>query len=312
MSPESDWNLTLISGGASNASYPLTEQGVQVGRGDDCDIALNSQNVSRRHARIFVYQGQPYVQDLGSRNGVYVNGVRIQEQRLGSGDTLTMGEFVFQVTSASDPVVTGRRSSRSVLYLAVAGVVLCLLVAVLWKVTSGQKNAQVAVPRTPVAQSSDVQNMFATLDKSSRSARPPGAPQGVGQQGSTGAQEAPAGRAGDKRNAMVREYLDRAELLQEAGKLTEALKQYKLALKLDPTCALCLSRKERLEKEIQARINKNLEDGMKSFKALRYQEAINSWERVLNLDPDPGSQQHQLAKQYIADAEAKLAAQQRF
>ncbi len=310
MSPAAEWKLTMVSGGAKGASYPLTEQGVQIGRSDDCDITLASQNVSRRHARVFVYQGQAYVQDLGSRNGVFVNGVRTQEQVLASGDTLTMGEFVFQVTSGSDPVLAGKRSNKTLLYTA-AAIVLILGIAIAWKLTTGNKAVETAAVNTPAARSSEVQSMFATFDNTNTSTSSMAAPK-AGQPAHTGAQEVPAAPAGDKRSAMVREYLDRAELLQDAGKLTEALKQYKLALKLDPLCTLCQTRKERLEKEIRARINKHLEDGMKSFKALRYQEAINSWELVLNLDPDPGSQSHQLAKQYIADAEAKLAAQQRF
>ena len=313
MSPETDWNLTLVSGGSSSVSYLLTEQGVQIGRADECDITLSSQNVSRRHARVFVYQGRPYVQDLGSRNGVYVNGVRTQEQALSSGDTLTMGEFVFQVTSGSDPVVTARGSSRTALYGVAAIVVVLLVGAIVWKGLSGKKPTQSAVPAVPTTKTSEVQNMFAKLDNTGANTNQAGTTHAGGQPGNVGAQEVPvAGMAADKRNAMVREYLDRAELLQDAGKVTEALKQYKLALKLDPTCALCITRKERLEKAIQERINKYLDDGMKSFKALRYQDAISSWEMVVNLSPDPGSQPHQLAKKYIADAEAKLAAQHRY
>ncbi len=313
MSPETDWKLTLVSGGSGSMSYVLTEQGVQIGRADECDITLNSQNVSRRHARVFVYQGRPYVQDLGSRNGVYVNGVRTQEQALSSGDTLTMGEFVFQVTSGADTVIAGKRRSRTLLYGGAGVLVVLVVVAALWKGTSRTQTSAPATITTPATKTSQVEDMFTTINKTGTVTNPNGTIHAGSQPATVGAQEVPVvGMATDKRNAIVREYLDRAELLQEAGKVTEALKQYKLALKLDPTCALCLTRKERLEKEIQERINKYLEDGMKSFKALRYQDAINAWEMVVNLSPDPGSQPHQLAKQYIADAEAKLAAQNRY
>ncbi len=311
MSPETDWKLTLVSGGSGNVSYVLTEEGLQIGRAEDCDITLSSQNVSRRHARVFVYQGMPYVQDLGSRNGVYVNGVRTQEQALAAGDTLTLGEFVFQVTAGDDPGVGAKRSSRTWLYAGAAVVLVAVVGAIVWKGTTGKQTAVPSAVTTPASRPSEVQDMFSTLNQAGTN------PRGDSRTGpapvNVGAQEVPvAGMATDKRNAMIREYLDRAELLQEAGKVNEALKQYKLALKLDPTCALCITRKERLEKEIQERINKYLEDGMKSFKALRYQDAINAWEMVVNLSPDPGSQPHQLAKQYIADAEAKLAAQHRY
>lgn len=72
--------------------FELAEGEFVVGRGADCQLALDDALVSRRHA-IFVVQGEDlFVDDLGSRNGVRVNGDRIQGRtRLSDGDKVRIG-----------------------------------------------------------------------------------------------------------------------------------------------------------------------------------------------------------------------------
>jgi pSer/pThr/pTyr-binding forkhead associated (FHA) protein len=63
-----------------------------IGRSRDCEIVLSDQNVSRRHAEIRPSGGSWIVRDLGSTNGVKVNGRRIQgPQSLKRGDTIELG-----------------------------------------------------------------------------------------------------------------------------------------------------------------------------------------------------------------------------
>jgi pSer/pThr/pTyr-binding forkhead associated (FHA) protein len=52
---------------------------VTLGREPGNDIVLNAPSVSRRHARIYVWEGRCCIEDLGSSNGVYVNGHKIKE-----------------------------------------------------------------------------------------------------------------------------------------------------------------------------------------------------------------------------------------
>lgn len=68
-------------------------------RCDECDAVLTDQLVSRAHMTIRVFDGAPYAEDLGSTNGTYVNGVRIEGPTLlRDSDTLRVGntEFVFR------------------------------------------------------------------------------------------------------------------------------------------------------------------------------------------------------------------------
>ncbi|MDR0219985.1 MAG: FHA domain-containing protein [Lachnospiraceae bacterium] len=59
--------------------YPVPEQGgITIGRGEDCDIRLPHVSVSRLHARIACGGGRYFITDEGSKNGVFVNGQRVE------------------------------------------------------------------------------------------------------------------------------------------------------------------------------------------------------------------------------------------
>ncbi|MBX3178364.1 MAG: FHA domain-containing protein [Candidatus Hydrogenedentes bacterium] len=76
----------VVREGDAIARYPIPESGLTVGRGDECDIVLNSRHASRVHARIWLEAGAVHLQDLGSRNGVEVNGARVESCVLGEAD----------------------------------------------------------------------------------------------------------------------------------------------------------------------------------------------------------------------------------
>lgn len=63
-----------------------------IGRSTDCQLSVDDPLVSRRHARLLVTDEAVYVEDLGSRNGVLVDGVRIDgRHRLRDGSKVTVG-----------------------------------------------------------------------------------------------------------------------------------------------------------------------------------------------------------------------------
>ena len=62
------------------------------GRSEDCDFVYSAPKASRRHFQIELCDSHYYIQDLGSTNGTYVNGRRIErKERIFSGDVITMG-----------------------------------------------------------------------------------------------------------------------------------------------------------------------------------------------------------------------------
>jgi pSer/pThr/pTyr-binding forkhead associated (FHA) protein len=71
------------------------EQGCHIGRGVDNHITLDSPAVSMRHARLFKQEGDFWIEDLGSREGTWLNGSKMraqQRQRVSPGDEVTVGE----------------------------------------------------------------------------------------------------------------------------------------------------------------------------------------------------------------------------
>jgi hypothetical protein len=68
-----------------------------IGRSVGCDVVLEGPNISRRHARILVTDDVASVEDLGSSNGVFVNGTRIEgPHELHDGDELHVGAHLLQ------------------------------------------------------------------------------------------------------------------------------------------------------------------------------------------------------------------------
>src|SRR5205814_4588699 len=79
---------------SSSFPFPLPPQGeILIGRGTEADLPLGERAASRRHATLTVAGGQVQITDLGSMNGTYVNGERLEGERpLLAGDTVTIGE----------------------------------------------------------------------------------------------------------------------------------------------------------------------------------------------------------------------------
>ena len=79
-------------------SIPVTDALV-VGRGADVDLRLVDAAVSRRHARLSVTDATVMLEDLGSTNGTFVNGRKVDAAALRDGDRLTFGSstVVFRV-----------------------------------------------------------------------------------------------------------------------------------------------------------------------------------------------------------------------
>jgi FhaA, N-terminal domain/FHA domain len=75
--------------------HPLQPPGLVIGRGSDADLRINDPGISRRHAQIRVSAAGPQVNidivDLGSTNGIMVNGQRVQQAALHEGSRIEIG-----------------------------------------------------------------------------------------------------------------------------------------------------------------------------------------------------------------------------
>lgn len=95
--------LVGLQGLAAGSTFALTDGDVVIGRDGDNGIVLAENTVSRRHARLLRDgQGQFTVSDLGSANGIYINGTRIQRAILAAGDELKIGDNYFRFQAAKE------------------------------------------------------------------------------------------------------------------------------------------------------------------------------------------------------------------
>jgi pSer/pThr/pTyr-binding forkhead associated (FHA) protein len=88
--PQARARLLLTTQGGTHV-IPLESTLLTVGRGLNNDIILEDTRVSRHHAQLRYRARRFWVADLGSTNGSFVNGERITERALRSGDTLSLG-----------------------------------------------------------------------------------------------------------------------------------------------------------------------------------------------------------------------------
>ena len=89
-------NLILLVAGQAK-TYELKHGDNFLGRLPDCDIQIDSNMVSRKHARVYPKDGRYYIEDLGSGNGSYVNGQRIAGPTLlKTNDRIKFGPILFR------------------------------------------------------------------------------------------------------------------------------------------------------------------------------------------------------------------------
>ena len=90
--------LALTDGPSIQLDKPI----LLFGRHEECDVQLNSKKVSRRHCVLARVDDFLVIRDLGSTNGVRINGQRVLEGKLVPGDELQIGNFKYQV--CGDPL----------------------------------------------------------------------------------------------------------------------------------------------------------------------------------------------------------------
>jgi hypothetical protein len=82
------WTVTLQNGEA----IPIDKDTMIVGRSRTCDVVIPSAKVSRQHASISRVDGDVYIEDLGSANGVWFNGEKVTRAKINHGDAFTISD----------------------------------------------------------------------------------------------------------------------------------------------------------------------------------------------------------------------------
>ena len=120
----------LESGGTEKRVFPFYQR-LTIGRHSSNDVTLADRMVSKRHAAVGRVKGRIVVKDLGSRNGTFVNGDKVEKAILVSGDRLKVGNAVLRFFREEEPgkldldgsATTSRGVQKLGEYLIEAGIV---------------------------------------------------------------------------------------------------------------------------------------------------------------------------------------------
>ncbi len=88
------WSIKILKGPKAGEKFTLSEGENLIGRSPQCDIYINSPGISKEHAKIVVQNGHITLVDLNSTNGTFVNGIRIQKQKLKLTDKISIFDIM--------------------------------------------------------------------------------------------------------------------------------------------------------------------------------------------------------------------------
>ncbi len=111
--PESRLTCTEPSSLSNNAGAEilLNASEVTIGRGDNNDLVLKVDGVSRKHARVFPHECCWYIEDSDSTNGTRVNGKTVDRVMLNEGDTVEIGPLVYTFSIDVQPQESSEKAA---------------------------------------------------------------------------------------------------------------------------------------------------------------------------------------------------------
>lgn len=100
--------LTPLTSG-SFPTIPLQRPVLLIGRHPECDVRLELPKISRRHCCVALAYDRIMIRDLGSRNGLRVNGKLVEEAQLKPGDEVAIGPVLYRLDQLAPPPATAPR-----------------------------------------------------------------------------------------------------------------------------------------------------------------------------------------------------------
>ena len=133
--------LVAVEGPLAGNKYQISpDEEIVLGRSEECSIHIPDSEISRQHASLTLHNAGIWVQDAGSRNGVFINEKRIvRPTELRPGGRLRMGihAFVLELSEIDDndpsvirPVPSPTTQSKSSPTMLIVGAVVLILIVV--------------------------------------------------------------------------------------------------------------------------------------------------------------------------------------
>src|SRR3954467_5790594 len=94
--------LVPLTPGAA-PTIPIQRPVLLIGRHPECDVRIDLSKVSRRHCCVALAYDRVMIRDLGSRNGLRVNGQVVEEAQLRLGDEVAIGPILYRLEQDAPP-----------------------------------------------------------------------------------------------------------------------------------------------------------------------------------------------------------------
>ena len=111
--------LVLSFNGETLSEYPLDRETVTIGRKDDSDIHIDNLAVSSKHAKVLTILNDSFIEDLGSTNGTFINGIKIEKHALQDGEVIAIGKH--QLTYVNEDANAGNMEKTLIIRPDAAG-----------------------------------------------------------------------------------------------------------------------------------------------------------------------------------------------
>jgi len=73
-------SLSILYPEASRQTVQIPENGLLIGRSPDCDLSLTDEFISAKHCKIFFENDELFIEDQGSTNGTFIDGVQVEKR----------------------------------------------------------------------------------------------------------------------------------------------------------------------------------------------------------------------------------------
>jgi hypothetical protein len=310
-------------------SLEINAQGIRIGRDPNNELHLDDAEVSRHHARVILHNGAVWVQDAGSRNGIFVNGTRVSgHKQIAPGAQIQIGTHQFLVELPQEGMdssvsidlgsITPRASDDSsgakTLPLIIGAIVCIGLIGgmVLIKQKNSGPNANANTDLVATNNSNAGLSLNDLLGTTGEEIKV----QAVAEENLSAAERLARSLEGDSKEenkvaappkgVSARELRDEAHELYQAEYFHDALIKYKQCTMLDPGMEVCRHRTEKLAIEITELKQQHHNSCLRYLEVQQYDQALASCEMVLQLVTNPSADLHQSAQRGIAKARAAL------
>lgn len=300
--------LTVIKGKSTGKDYWIKQEETSIGRSPECDLIIDDDNVSRKHARIVHISGTFFIYDNESLNGTLLNGRKIVETQVQSGDIIKLGEtelkFEYEKeyvdtkthkldtdTSSSEEIQTvedkiQERSPAGRLKFYTASAI--ILLALIFTTFYIKKQRNKPVEENPIVQHTPIQTETPYIEKSS-------IPSETKTQNDKGTQI-------PKENDPTI-YFSQGLLSMMSGNYKEAIPLFKKTLEIDPEHESAKIKLEKSKELLHKTIEELYNSGVREYEILRYDRAILEWNKVFTLAKDFDEPMFNKVKDRIAEAQ---------